>query len=273
MFVLTIIASLAAAFPAIHEMSSEQISEFQVHLTGAEPDYGKRVAAVACRTLGTPYADGPLGEGPGGKHDTDPLIDHTRVDCVTFVEQTLALAATKSYGEATALLQRIRYRGGKVSFETRNHFMVADWLENNHSFCRELTSDLGVPAERVTRRISRKGFFKRVDAPELGQDTPDRDVEITYIPAAEAGAAAVRMPSPSLVVFVGRIDWLFALHCGFFIRSEQGVGLLYHASSKGGKVLAQPFAEYAASSSRYLGFTVHALSDPSAASPREGNPP
>src|SRR4030095_15162729 len=42
--------------------------------------------------LGVPYVNGPLGEGEVGGPDPEPRYDLTRADCVTFLEESLALA-------------------------------------------------------------------------------------------------------------------------------------------------------------------------------------
>lgn len=241
------------------------VDRYLAELQAVTPTVSDRVAQVARDALGTPYADGPLGEGPDGQYDTDPLIDLTRVDCVTYVEQTLALACGARYQDAFDRLQRIRYRDGEVDYEARNHFMVADWLEQNR-FCRDVSRKLGVTTEALTRTISRKDFFQLVKAPEVGQESPDRDVTIHYVPSSEAAAAAKALPSPSLVVFIGNVDWLFALHCGLFIRDENGVGKLYHASSKAGEVVAMDLAQYVADNGkRYRGFTAYEITDELAA--------
>ena len=147
----------------------------------SRPDFAGRLADVVERSLGTPYDPGPLGEGPGGKYDADPIVDFSRVDCVTFVEQSLALAASKSRAEAVELLQRIRYKDGVIDYETRNHFMETDWFPNNpFAATRRVTSGGTVG---VTRTISRKAFFAKVKAPELGQDTPDRKMTVAYVRA------------------------------------------------------------------------------------------
>lgn len=242
--------------------SSDQLDGYLADLQGRKMAYPARVAMVARDAVGTTYADGPLGEGPTGVYDQDPLIDLARVDCVTYVEQCLALAAARSYEDAVAKLQTIRYAGGRVDFSTRNHFMVADWLSNN-PWCVARTTELGVPFERLTRTISKRDFFKLVKAPELGGDIADRAVSIAYIPAARASEAAAAIRVPALVVFIGKIDWLFALHCGLYVPEAGGGGKLYHASSKAGAVTATDLDAYVASQSkRYLGFTVHEITTP-----------
>lgn len=231
-------------------------------LRAANPDFSARLTQVLRDSVGTPYQDGPLGEGPGAREDADPLIDLSRVDCVTFVEQSVALAASSSYKEALALLQRIRYRDGEIGFAARNHFMLVDWVPNN-PWCEDRTEQLGLPVVPLTRMIDKADFFRRVKAPHLGQDMTPREVTIRYIPLAEAGRIAGSVSGPALVVFVGKVEWLFALHCGVLVPDGRGGGAFYHASSASGEVTATTLAEYAASQSkRYLGATVYALTNP-----------
>ncbi len=253
--------AMAAALQ-LFDMSKHEVDAYLTECHRQHARLNARIEAIAERSLGTAYANGPLGEGPDGKYDQDPLIDLTRVDCVTFVEQTLALATQPSHKQAFKYLQKIRYCADTISFETRNHFMIADWLENN-SFCIDVTTASASPAQTITRTISKKSYFPKVKAPELGQNTPDRSITLSYVPTPQAAEAAALLPSPSLIVFIGKIDWLFALHCGFFIRDTEGQELLYHASSKGGEVVKTGFVAYLnEQSSRYLGFTAYRFSVP-----------
>lgn len=250
-----------AGAPVIGQSPAE-VDSYLLSLQADKSDYMARFRQVVLDSVGTPYFDGPLGEGPGAAYDSDPLIDLSRVDCVTFVEQCAALAGGRDLADATAKLQQIRYAGGHVDYATRNHFMVADWVPNN-SWCKDVTNTLGLTAESLTRKISKAGFFRLVKAPDVGQDIADRDVTISYLPIGLAAEAAKRIEKPSLVVFIGKIDWLFALHCGIFLPDGQGGGTLYHASSKAGQVAGMDFGAYAGEQSgRYLGFTVYEITPP-----------
>ena len=251
---------LSGALLQLHQMERCDVDAYLADLHSGKRDFEHRLVDVAKRSVGTLYAGGPLGEGPSGKYDTDPLMDLTRADCVTFVEQAIALAAAESYSESFDLLQKIRYENGAISFETRNHFMIADWVERN-TFCVDVTDKLKVPTRSVSRTISKKGFFERVKAPELGSDVADRVVELTYVPVAEAAEAAEHLPSPALIVFVGKVDWLFALHCGLYIRDGDR-GLLYHASSKGEAVVTADLAEYLSNTDRYIGYSAYEIRCP-----------
>lgn len=247
----------------IYEQAPSETDAYLAKLQGPDSTFLQRLEQVILDSVGTPYHDGPLGEGPGAPYDDDPLIDLSRVDCVTFVEQSIALASASSLSEATTVLQGYRYRDGQIDFLNRNHFMLVDWAPNN-PWCLELTSKLGIETKKLTRTISKAAFFRRVKAPELGQDIPDRDVTVSYIPIDKAEALAGAIEKPALVVFIGHVDWLFALHCGIFLPDGNGSGRLYHASSAAGKVAAMELDTYAASQSRrYLGMAVYEIRDPS----------
>jgi len=254
---------LALAAPAA--WYAQDAAEVDAVLRGWHAEHGAyttRLEAIVRASLGTPYADGPLGEGPAGEHDTDPLIDLTRVDGGTFVAQTAAVAKCDAYDAATAFLQGIRYADGEIGFARRNHFMIADWVRNN-AWVADITAKLGVATESLTRTISKRDFFERVKAPGLGEDTPDKPVTIQYIPTADVAEAEPRFPKLALVVFIGKVEWLFALHCGWYVREEGGAGKLFHASSKAGKVVAVDLHDYLAEQEdRYLGIAVYAVTEP-----------
>jgi D-alanyl-D-alanine carboxypeptidase/D-alanyl-D-alanine-endopeptidase (penicillin-binding protein 4) len=266
---LWITVILSALGATIYDQTPTETDAYLAKLHAPEFTFQKRLEQVITDSLGVPYHDGPLGEGPDAPYDKDPLIDLNRVDCVTFVEQSVALASATTFTQATKLLQGYRYQDGQIDFLHRNHFMLVDWVPNN-PWCVETTPDLGIDTRKVTRTISKAGFFRRVKAPELGQDIPDRDVTVTYIPIEQAAALAKAIEKPSLVVFIGHVDWLFALHCGFYLPSAPESRRLVHASAKAGKVAAMDLAAYAASQSeRYLGMAVYEIKDPR--SPQTGN--
>jgi Protein of unknown function (DUF1460) len=102
-----------------------------------------RLLAASERFLGTPYGFSPLGEGEGV--DKDPRVRWDSVDCVTFVEETMALSLARRPEELLPVLDSIRYRGGTPLYASRNHLMEADWLPANAAagFVRDVTRALG----------------------------------------------------------------------------------------------------------------------------------
>ena len=257
-----ILVLACAASGPLSELDTEQIDAGLRRSAAEDRSFDQRLYDAARDALGTPYQDGPLGEGPEGKYDTDPRVDFGKVDCVTYVEQTVALATASSYDEMFANLQKIRYHGAKTDFENRNHFMISDWIANN-PFNVDVTDELGVETDKVSRTISRKGFFERVKAPGLGVHTPDEEITLSIVPTAKTKQAEEYMPSPSLIVFVGKVDWLFSLHCGLYLRDENGRGRLYHGSLKAGEVVEVDLADYMnQQADRYIGFTAYRIDEP-----------
>lgn len=250
-----------AASVSLFAASDAEIDTWLKSETQAGLPFDERLHHAVDAALGTPYQDGPLGEGPDGKYDKDPLIDLKHVDCVTFIEQSIALAASPDLKGATDLLQRIRYRSGVIDFGTRNHFFEADWLRNNN-FCKELTPTLGLPTEKVTRTIDRAAFFRKVNAPDLLQNVKPEPVTVTYIPTSAAEKAEAVIPDGCIIAFIGKVDWLFSLHTGIFLKDANGPRLC-HASSKAGKAASMDFSDYVASQKdRYIGFIVYKINKP-----------
>ncbi len=260
---LTFIAVCLAATSTtpLYTQTPEQLDQWLQAQAASGQSFDARLHETVTTTLGTPYHDGPLGEGPGATPDADPLIDWTKVDCVTFIEQSIAFAASPNLVSATAFLQQIRYKGGKVDFETRNHFFEADWLRNN-TWCKDISNTLGVDTVPLTRTIDRKDFFKRVGAEGLGASMAPEEVTIHYIPSAMATKVESKIPDGCIIAFVGKVDWLFSLHCGLWLNDAQG-GKLCHASSKSGKAVSMDLSDYIDSqASRYLGFIVYKVNAP-----------
>ena len=240
----------------------ETISSLISSLASRKIPFTKRVAIIAEKSIGTPYRGDPLGEGPAGKYDTDPVINLSAVDCVTFVEQTIALAASNSLGEASWLLQQIRYQNGNIAFVHRNHFMIADWVPHNSSFCHNITGCLHTNTVSLTRTIDHKHFYRLKNIPSMAETVSNPVITIQYIPRFRATQAEQYLPDTALIFFIGeKPEWLFVLHCGFYVRNN-GQGLLIHASSASGQVTQTNFATYLSRNTHFIGFTAYALTEP-----------
>ncbi|MFP6584424.1 MAG: N-acetylmuramoyl-L-alanine amidase-like domain-containing protein [Candidatus Hydrogenedentota bacterium] len=260
--ITSILLAIGLAATPIHEQNTTEITHYLEQLQTDNLSFQERMRRVVDDSLGTLYDGGPLGEGPDGKYDADPLVDLKKVDCVTFVEQTVALSVASDYEGMVDVLQTYRYKDGDIGYETRNHFMITDWVRNN-PFCKDITESLGVDTKTVTRTISRKDFFELVKAPDVGQDTADEVVALPIVPSASTAASEKKLPDTALIVFVGKVDWLFSLHCGLYLRDETGEGHLIHASSKSGEVVKMSFPDYVKSQGdRYIGFTAYEVLEP-----------
>jgi D-alanyl-D-alanine carboxypeptidase/D-alanyl-D-alanine-endopeptidase (penicillin-binding protein 4) len=204
-----------------------------------------RFASFALAGVGTSYQSDPLGEGLPGGYDPDPRYNPDSVDCVTFVEQILVQALVDSGAFSLAMLDHIRYSGGEVGFEWRNHFFVADWIPANSWLVEDVTTDFGMGNARQLVRTVGKERFKgfHPDAPGEFEDLPDYTTWI--ISAADVPGLAGQWREPLIVVLIGNVEWLFATHVGIFLPGEEGeAARLVHAGSGAGEVIAEPFLEY-----------------------------
>ena len=82
---------------------------------------------IGCTYLGTPYVAHTLDlEG-----EERLIVNRQEVDCILFVEYTLAEALGGSFNEN---LQRIRYRNGVIDGYTSRLHYTSDWIENGAVF-------------------------------------------------------------------------------------------------------------------------------------------
>lgn len=87
---------------------------------------GERMAAISQVLLGRPYLVDAAGEGRAP--DADPPARYDAFDCLTFVEEVLALALAGDPLSAPALRQRLRYGDAAPTYEARRHFMISQWV-------------------------------------------------------------------------------------------------------------------------------------------------
>jgi hypothetical protein len=221
---LLIINFQFAVSQQISKMNKKEITDLLINL---KKDNSDRIEKLCELSLGTNYKLGPLGEGIDSEYDRDPLINFKSVDCMTFVEQILALTISKSYEEMYAKLIKIRYRDGMVSFKTRNHYTVADWLPANKWFLDDVTEKTGGDnLSEMTKTIDKKKFFENNGFPELGVDEIPITLTTKFIPSDQR----VDIPSGAVIIFLQNEPGIFSMHMGFVIIKD-GEQYLYHASS------------------------------------------
>jgi hypothetical protein len=195
-----------------------------------------RLLKASERFLGTAYGESPLGEGEGV--DKDPRLRWDRVDCVTFVEETMALSLAHAPSELLPLLDRIRYRDGTPTYTSRNHLMEADWLPQNTKagFVRDVTQALGgedaVTAEKVLGPKAWESPTARALAlPESVHATGT--FPFGLLPLSRVQAHAAGFPSGTLLLVVredGPDRITRVSHLGLIVQRD-GRTYLRHATS------------------------------------------
>ncbi len=227
--------------------------------------FSQRLEAASRKYVGTRYLLGPLGEGSPSLGSPKPLINERCVDCVTYLEQSLAHALAERPADVMPLLQRIRYRRGEINFGARNHFFLADWVRNNGWLLADGTRSVGGSAARtVEKRLDRSIPARESGLPEWSTRLPEGGREVpftvTYIPSAALPKVSSRFPQAAIVAFVSPRKDLDSSHVGFVFRRN---GLtLRHASMTKGRVVDQPLLPYVKRrGSHILGVAVITLRD------------
>ncbi len=183
---------------------------------------------------GTPYAIYNLGEGAGAPIDPDPTIDLARVDCMTFCENTLAMALADNYQAMYDSLQNIRYKNGKIEYTHRNHYTIADWLPNNSRLLYDATREIGGErVESMTKTIDRPGFYRKAGVPDsvLSRAAGKETLTVAYIPTAALKPVMSRLRGGEIVSIVTTLPGIVSAHMGIIVRDDWGNVTFRHASS------------------------------------------
>lgn len=255
-------ASGRAPKVGFHEMSEADAALVLREIHERHRGFTARVLALSRRFLGAPYRFDPLGEGPEGEFDRDPIFDLTRVDCLTFLEQVLAMAHTPDLDRAKQVLQRIRYDGGVIDFRRRHHFAMSQWIPANQrlGLLRDVTWEVGGTAVRLARKridgSTWRGRKWRRWLQRLGPRAPRGEFTLPVIPIDVAVGLSERFPEGALlsVVRVDRQgDPTRVSHQGIVVV-KNGRRYLRHASSgpRFRRVIDYPLRGYLRFSRRYF---------------------
>jgi hypothetical protein len=196
--------------------------------------------------LGTPYVTGIL-ETKTAEH----LIANLReYDCVTFVENVVALAKVirsqqESFETFRKLLQRIRYRQGRLQgYCSRLHYF-SDWIHDNQrkGIVRDVTEEIGgepfkktltfmtthpdlYPPLKYAANLRRMQSLERVISKR----------SLFFIPKKALRRLEDRIRDGDLVAITTNSEGLDVQHVGFAVRVKDRIHLL-HASSVRGRVI------------------------------------
>lgn len=219
----------------------------------------ERVAMLGRKCIGQPYRIYLLGEFPYELYDPDPMYCLSASDCVTFVEQTYAMALSNDWPSFFRTLQRIRYKDGQVGILTRNHFTEADWNVNNRWLFAELTESVANGnVEVMNATIDRAAFFaKRQNG--LGQDMPRQQFTSIYIRREDVSKILPRLRTGDIIEFVkGNEKSQYVGHMGLVMYAQDGSVTLLHSASPA--VLEEPLLGYIDEHTNIMGVKILRLS-------------
>ena len=187
-----------------------------------------RVEALSALLLGAPYvANGLVGSAETPELFVAPLDGF---DCVTYVESVYAFARASDPAEFVEELRKLRYEGGVVAWERRNHYMT-DWVRRNGKagvVWPVAAEGLGVRKEKVLNVLS---------------GLPAKKVNLYPVPKAKLRSYAPRLRNGDLLLFVSTKPGLDVFHCGLLVLSG-GRLMLRHASRSAGRVVEQELSAF-----------------------------
>jgi Protein of unknown function (DUF1460) len=236
--------------PRLADLDGERRAQVAAYM--AEWEVGRRVAAWAFLQFGTPYRLGPLGEE--APPDTDP-IEFESTDCAVLSLVSAALAHAPEAGGERAAMAIANYRDGAIAYATRFHF-TTDRLDSS-PYYRDITAEVGGRSCR-SRPVM---LNRKADGTRWIPIDWSRERDVLYVPRALGLKFAGwhdqgRLPDAAGVAFVQlplMADGLDVVHESMLWRGRT----LLHASSRTGRVVTMPWAEFLAGPGRrYDGFVL-----------------
>jgi hypothetical protein len=198
---------------------------------------GQIMARIGRTFVGAPYVPGTL-EVPGPER----LVVNLRAfDCVTFIENTLALArvvraGTGGYHAFQQELLRIRYRNGRLhGYPSRLHYF-SEWIADNQAkgIVQDITRELGgvVDGERISfmsqhvdayRQLADTANLRQIKAIEQRLAAQAR----YFIPEGRIAALADRIQDGDVIAATSTLPGLDIAHTGLALWQNGKLHLMH----------------------------------------------
>lgn len=218
----------------------------------------QRITRIGQFFLGYPYKSGTLNVT---KEDL-PVINLHEMDCVTLVDNVLALAFLSEYnnnaiGQYIGNITKLRYRNGEiVDYASRMHYS-SDWLYEmqRQQLLTDVTSTCGGVKHPQYIDFMSRNYLKypvlvndRKLLPKIKAVETDMNKRTYYyIPKGKIAGSRQKIMDGDVVLITTNIKGLDTSHLGFAVKKNGKVYLL-HASSVAKKVVLSevPLQDYMA---------------------------
>ena len=242
-------AAHAASLLQSPHLTDEQICKRKFDIAVRESlsrrPIGEVMVAIGGSFLGTPYKARTLEvEGP------ERLVVNLRaLDCVTFVENTLALSRCVKLG-ATSFdayldqLRLIRYRGGRIDgYQSRLHYF-SEWIVDNErkGIVKDVTLEIGgIPDDRPINFMStHPDAYRQLSDPAVLESIRRREEELNkgtryYLPTQALRDNPAVLEPGDILGITTRIGGLDIAHTGM-VAIGNGVVRYLHAPLSSGTV-------------------------------------
>lgn len=200
---------------------------------------GERMAAISEPMMGLPYLGDAIGEG--APPDLDPPARYDAYDCLTFVEEVLALALPADPRTAPSVRRSLRYgEDSAVAYEDRHHFMLQQWVPRaiENGWLKDITADIG-ETHLLQKTVTAKtwAWWKKRSLFHLRDDQlPTGNYALPVLSVGAARENMDRIPDGALILTVRQSKSyvpIVVTHLGFKIPSPPDLPLMRHATRMG----------------------------------------
>lgn len=209
---------------------------------------GELIGKIAREFEGTPYVASTLEVYPNREICSVNLIG---LDCVTFIETTLAYARMLKKGghkpeDLRAEVALIRYRAGTTGdYSTRLHYM-SDWLADNSSKRVVKLLDQLPGAIPFTQKVGfmsthPASYVQLINEPDQVEKIKKCEAAINsrqlkYVPMKKISAIEPLLKTGDIVAVCTSQAGLDVVHTGFVYRTSDGIAHFIDASSTKSKM-------------------------------------
>lgn len=194
----------------------------------------QRMKLISDQMLGRDYLLDPLGEGR--LPDLEPTARYDSFDCLTFLEEVLALSLSGEPSHASFVRLSLRYGEGPVEYTSRHHHMELQWIPSaiQLGWLRDATSDYGEYA-LLTRNISVENWNTWAGRKSFTHQDDELPVGLMRLRVLTLDQAETILPTikPGTIVLTVRENrpWkpLWISHASF-VLPQDGRPMLRHAT-------------------------------------------
>jgi hypothetical protein len=209
---------------------------------------GELIGKIARELEGTPYVASTIEVDPDREICS---VNLTGLDCVTFMETTLAYARMLKKGgrkpeDLRAEVALVRYRAGRPGdYSTRLHYM-SDWLaDNSNRHIVKLLDQLpgALPFEQKVGYMSTHpaSYLQLINQPDQVAkikkcEAAINNRQLKYLPMNKIAAIEPLLKTGDIVAVCTSQTGLDVVHTGFVYRTPDGVAHFIDASSAKSKM-------------------------------------